>query len=70
MITIIRKDPFTGSINSMLLDVTIKQLDSWHNGGLIQDVMPNLTADEREFVRIGITPESWDKFIGDDDDDE
>lgn len=54
----------------MLLDVTIKQLDSWHNGGLIQDVMPNLTADEREFVRIGITPESWDKFIGDDDDDE
>jgi len=64
----IMKDPYTGNFNSMFLDITTEQMDSWHNGGLIQDVMPNLTASEREFVRYGTAPESWDTFIGDVDD--
>ena len=56
---ITRTDPFTGRTNFLSLDITEEQLRSWHNGELIQDAMPNLTADEREFVRIGIVSDSW-----------
>ena len=59
---ITRTDPFTGRTNFLSLDITEEQLRSWHNGELIQDAMPNLTADEREFVRIGIVSDSW-KFL-------
>jgi len=29
-------------------------------GMLIQDAMPNVSVDEREFIMTGITPEEWD----------
>ena len=31
----------------------------------IQDAMPNLTPDEREFIKTGITPKEWDEMFGD-----
>ena len=62
MMTITRTDPFTGRTNFLSLDITEEQLRSWHNGELIQDAMPNLTADEREFIMTGITSDSW-KFL-------
>ena len=46
--------------NTMDLDIDEYQLKQWRNGGLIQDVMPHLTADEREFIMTGITPAEWD----------
>ncbi len=60
---IIRKDPFTGITNSMDLDVTEEQLEAWQNGMNIQDVMPHLTANEREFLMTGITSETWNERI-------
>ena len=60
---IIRKDPFTGITNSMDLDITEEQLEAWQSGIRIQDVMPHLTANEREFLMTGITPETWDERI-------
>lgn len=51
--------PVTGKMNTMELDITLKQLADWTNGGLIQDVMPNLSEDEREFLISGCTPEDW-----------
>ena len=33
--------------------------DYWQNGKSIQNAMPYLTADEREFIMTGITPEEW-----------
>tara|TARA_R100001460_G_scaffold31051_1_gene61283 strand:- start:314 stop:505 length:192 start_codon:yes stop_codon:yes gene_type:complete len=57
---IIRTSPFSGNTNSMEIEVTQEQLSSWENGTLIQDAMPNLSADEREFIKTGITPEEWD----------
>ena len=44
-------------------DIPVKQeeLDSWANGSVIQVAMPQLTADEREFIMTGITPEEWDR---------
>ena len=57
---IIRTSPFSGNTNSMEIEVTQEQLSSWESGVLIQNAMPNLSADEREFIMTGITPEEWD----------
>tara|TARA_R110000823_G_scaffold249321_1_gene372735 strand:+ start:190 stop:372 length:183 start_codon:yes stop_codon:yes gene_type:complete len=51
----------TGDTNTMEIDVTQDQLDAWKNGMLIQDAMPNLTAEHREFIKTGTTPEVWTK---------
>lgn len=56
--------PFTGKYNEQEIDVTPKQLAAWQNGALIQEAMPNLTADEREFIMTGITPEMWEATFG------
>lgn len=56
----------TGKINSMDLDVTLEQIAKYEYGGsLVQNIFPNLTPPEREFLRNGITPEEWDKEFGD-----
>ena len=60
MILIYKTNPFTGKANSMLLDITNDQIEEWENGKLIQDAMPNLTADEREFMISGTTPADWE----------
>lgn len=39
-------------------------------GKRIQDVFPNISNDDREFLMTGITPEEWDAAFNDDDDDD
>ena len=56
---IIRRSLVSGETNVMDLPVTKMQLQEWKNGGLIQNVFPNLTPDEREFIQTGITPNEW-----------
>ena len=60
---ITRTSPFTGKINTREIDVTEDQLEAWYNGQLIQEAMPHLSADDREFIKTGITPEEWDKMF-------
>ena len=43
-----RESPFSGNKNVMNIDVTEEQIASWQGGQLIQEAMPNLSADERE----------------------
>tara|TARA_R100001594_G_scaffold12009_2_gene26906 strand:- start:3296 stop:3481 length:186 start_codon:yes stop_codon:yes gene_type:complete len=52
----------SGNTSSMDIDVSQDQIDLWQGGSLIQNVMPNLSADEREFIMTGITPEEWDSM--------
>ena len=54
-----RIHPFTGKLNAMELPVTKEQLQRWRDGELIQRAMPNLTPDEREFIKTGLTEEHW-----------
>ena len=62
---ITRKSPFSGETNTKEINVTVDQLEAWQNGELIQNAMPNLSADDREFIRIGITAKEWaDTFEG------
>jgi len=60
------KSGFTGKINSMDLDVTLEQMEIWNspNRPLIQEVFPNLSSDEREFIKTGVTPEEWKNIFG------
>ena len=57
---ITRKSPFTGTIATLDIPVTDFQLAEWQNGKMIQDAMPNISADHREFIKTGITPAEWD----------
>lgn len=55
-----RKSMATGKVREMDLPITEEQLDRWTRGDLIQDVMPLLTADQREFIISGCTQDEWD----------
>ena len=62
---VIRKSMFTGEVHSMELPVTTQQLERWERGAeYIQDVFPGLTADQREFLKTGVTKEEWDNTFG------
>ena len=61
-----RKSMVSGKVHAMDLDVTQEQMDAWHSGMYIQDAMPQLDDDEREFIKTGITPEEWDATFGED----
>lgn len=61
---ITRTSIISGNISSMEINITEEQLQNWQHGMLIQNAAPNLTADEREFIISGITPEEWEKTFG------
>jgi hypothetical protein len=67
---ITRTSMFSGVTRTLDLPVTQEQLDAWTAGTLIQEAMPQLSADQREFVMTGVTSEEWDVEFGNDDDDE
>lgn len=52
---------------TMELDITYDQLDRVNNRystkELIQDIVPNLSKEEREFLITGITPQEWNKLF-------
>ena len=61
---IYKKSTISGKINGMMIPVSKNQINRWENGELIQDVMPDLTKDEREFMISGITQEEWYGLFG------
>ena len=60
-----RCSPFSGKTVKREIAVTQQQLDDWRSGTLIQHAMPHLSADDREFILTGITPEEWDEMFTD-----
>ncbi len=44
--------------HTMEIPVTHEQLAAWQDGMLIQDAMPNISTEHREFIMSGITPEA------------
>ncbi len=54
----------SGKLHQMELPVTQAQIDAWASGVLAQVAFPALSADEREFIISGITPEEWDAEFG------
>ena len=64
MMLITRKSLISGNINTMSLPITEEQYNAWEQGTLVQDAMPHLSPDEREFVMTGITPTEWAETFG------
>ena len=61
---------FSGVERTLDLNITQSMLADWESGTLIQEAMPQLNADEREFIMTGVTPEEWSKEFGDEDSDQ
>lgn len=66
---IARKSSISGKTNVMDLPVTQEQIDRcWSLSPTgtehIQNVFPDLSADQREFLKTGITPEEWEAEFG------
>ena len=62
---IVKRSPFTGKSRTMCIPVTQKQIDDWKGGMLIQNAMPNLLPQQREFIKTGITSKEWSDMFGD-----
>ncbi|MDD4989634.1 MAG: hypothetical protein PHV42_04390 [Candidatus Pacebacteria bacterium] len=62
-----KKSALSGKVHQMNLPISAevyqKGLQLWENGAYIQDAFPWLSADEKEFIKTGITPEEWKEFI-------
>ena len=65
MLNITRISPVTAAVKTLELDITMDQYSRWRGGELIQNAMPNLSADDREYIMTGMTPEDWDKLNSD-----
>ena len=47
---ITRQSLISGNTNTMSLPITEEQYNAWEQGTLVQDAMPHLSPDEREFI--------------------
>lgn len=61
---ITRRSPFSGKVNTLDINVTQEQLDRWEAGELIQNAMPNVSPEHREFIMTGISPTEWEDTFG------
>ena len=52
----------SGETRSLDLDITQDQIDLWEGGMVIQNAMPDLSVDEREFIMTGVTAEEWESM--------
>ena len=64
-----RLSQFTGNYNVMEIPLSEEEYElcymAWTvDGVLLQDAFPNLTAEERDFIKFGVTPEEWEAVIG------
>ena len=61
---ITRQSPISGKENTLDLDVSQDQLNYYYyNNTPIQKVFPQLTPEEREFIKTGITKQEWDTMF-------
>ena len=64
---ITRKSEFSGITRELDLPITEEQYKAWQDGMMIQEAMPHLTNDQREFLLSGMTKEEWDQAFPEDD---
>lgn len=69
-----RRSPLTGQTNTMDLPVTQAQLDEMalppSERRYVQEIFPNLTPSQREFIKTGYTPEDWEEMFPPEDEDD
>jgi len=70
MATITKTSELTGITRTLQIkaydqDDFDRRLIAWRDGRvLLEEALPNVSADAREFIKTGITAEEWDKATG------
>ena len=60
-----RTSLITGKIHTREINCTQAEMDLYQMGfGLVQHIFPNLSVDDREFIKTGATPEEWAEVFG------
>ena len=64
-----RTSPVSNEINQREIDITPEQLAAYEAGflGHIQNAFPRISAEDREFIITGTTPEEWDELFSEED---
>ena len=60
---ITRTSRLTSIERTIDIDCTKEELENWKSGMLIQNAMPNVSTDDREFIMTGITSDEWNKLF-------
>ncbi len=69
MIEVTRTSILTGIKRTRTINCTQEQLDDFGSGkDLIQNIFPQLSASDREFILSGITDSEWDEEFKEEDD--
>jgi len=62
---ITKKSGLTGKVHTRDIPVKPEDYADWQFGqNSIQECIPYLSADDREFLMTGITPEEWEAAFG------
>ena len=62
-----RTSVFSGITRTLELDITQEQLDNYYVKRMyLQEAFHNLSPEDREFIKSGITVEEWDNTFSDD----
>jgi hypothetical protein len=59
-----KQSPLSKVWHTVVLVMTENQYSNWQGGELIQNALAHLTAEEREFLMTGITPDEWNEAFG------
>ena len=60
------KSTIDGSVSTQTMQATREQIEShFESNNLIQNSLPQLTENDREFLMTGITQEVWQDLFGD-----
>ena len=64
MIKVTKASMLTGKKHTLEIPCDTTQLNEWLRGiKPIQEAMPNVSAELREFLMTGITPEEWNEMV-------
>jgi hypothetical protein len=63
-IAVTRTSQLSGIRRTLTLRMRYDDYLRWQEGTLIQEALPYLTPDQREFLMTGITEEEWEDMFG------
>ena len=58
-----RTSILTGVTRTLDFNISEAQWNKYLDGKLIQNVLPHLSINDREFIINGTTTEEWDKYL-------
>lgn len=60
---ITKRSMFSGKMSQMEIEADPDDIDKWRNGTLIQDALPYLSSEEREFLISGMSVQEQRDFF-------